>query len=104
MYYCYLQHTIHIPVVLFAIGGYAYSVGVNPWPWLTSQAAAEAMADEVATWLSKYGIDGIDMDIEEGAGGQGNNLIALQFACPNTQFKKLIFGLKVVRIYFHATL
>merc|ERR1712038_452881 len=60
-------------IVLFAIGGYAYSVGVNPWPWLTSQAAAESMADEVATWLSMYGIDGIDMDIEEGAGGQASH-------------------------------
>ena len=26
------------------------------------------MADEVATWMPKYGIDGIDLDIEEGAG------------------------------------
>ena len=75
----YLLHKIRIPVVLFAIGGYAYSVDINPWPFLTSQEAAEAMADEVATWLTKYGIDGIDMDIEEGAGGQGDNLIGLQF-------------------------
>jgi len=57
-------------IVLFAIGGYAYSIGVNPWPWLTSKEAAEAMAEEVATWVPTYGIDGIDLDIEEGAGGQ----------------------------------
>merc|ERR1712038_804553 len=57
-------------IVLFALGGYAYSIGVNPWPWLTSKEAAEAMAEEVATWLPKYGIDGIDLDIEEGAGSQ----------------------------------
>jgi hypothetical protein len=35
---------------------------------LTSQEAAEAMADEVASWPDKYGCDGIDLDIEEGAG------------------------------------
>merc|ERR1712038_844003 len=59
-------------IVLFAIGGYAYSVEINPWPFLTSKEAAEAMADEVATWLTKYGIDGIDMDIEEGAGSSAS--------------------------------
>jgi len=56
--------------ILFAIGGYAYSLKPNPWAWLTSQSAAEAMAVQVAKW-SDYGIDGIDLDIEEGAGSQG---------------------------------
>ncbi len=28
------------------------------------------MAEEVAEWIPKYGIDGIDLDIEEGAGSQ----------------------------------
>ena len=45
--------------MLFALGGYAYSIGVNPWPWLTSREAAEAMAEQVAQWIPTYGIDGI---------------------------------------------
>jgi hypothetical protein len=44
------------------------SLDFNPWKWLTSKEAAEAMATEVATWPDKYGCDGIDLDIEEGAG------------------------------------
>ena len=42
----------------------------NPWHWLTSQTAAEAMAEKVSTWFDKYNIDGIDLDIEEGAGSK----------------------------------
>jgi len=64
--------------VLFAIGGQAYSSSPNPWEWLTSQAKAEAMAAEVAQWPEKYGCDGIDLDIETGAGGTnsaGANLV-----------------------------
>ena len=53
---------------MFAIGGLEYSIGVNPWPWLTSREAAEEMAETVATWVSEYGMDGVDLDIEEGAG------------------------------------
>ncbi len=34
-------------VILFAIGGYLYSIDYNPWHWLTSREAAEAMAVEV---------------------------------------------------------
>ena len=36
------------------------------------------MAGEVATWPEKYGCDGIDMDIEDGAGnakGAGENMV-----------------------------
>jgi len=65
-------------VILFALGGYAYSVKINPWPWLTSRSKAEAMAEEVAQWPEKYGCDGIDLDIEDGAGdaaGAGKNMI-----------------------------
>jgi len=58
-------------VIMFAIGGYAYSLHPNPWEWLTSRDKAEAMAVEVAKWKDLYGIDGIDLDIEEGAGSQG---------------------------------
>jgi len=65
-------------VILFALGGYAYSVQINPWPWLTSKEAAEEMAAKVAQWPEKYGCDGIDLDIEDGAGdapGAGPNMI-----------------------------
>ena len=34
-------------VVLFSIGGLAYSESINPWQWLQSRGAAEAMAEEV---------------------------------------------------------
>lgn len=64
--------------VIFAIGGQAYSSKPNPWEWLTSQEKAEAMAAEVAQWPEKYGCDGIDLDIETGAGGAsgaGENLV-----------------------------
>jgi hypothetical protein len=65
-------------VILFALGGYAYSVQINPWPWLTSRSAAEEMAEKVARWPTEYGCDGIDLDIEDGAGdapGAGQNMI-----------------------------
>merc|ERR1711983_272901 len=55
-------------VVLFALGGYAYSSKIKPWPWLESKEAAEAMAERVAEWPEKYNIDGIDLDLEDGAG------------------------------------
>jgi len=60
-------------LILFAIGGYAYSLHPNPWEWLTSQSKAEAMAVQVAKWREDYGIDGIDLDIEQGAGSQGSS-------------------------------
>ena len=50
------------------VGGYAYSLDPNPWHWLTSRAAAEAMAERVAAWPALYGCDGVDLDLEEGAG------------------------------------
>lgn len=65
-------------VILFAIGGYQYSVMYNPWSWLTSQQAAESMAEKVATWPDLYNCDGIDLDIEAGAGSNnqaGPNLV-----------------------------
>ena len=33
--------------------GCPYSIQHNPWHWLTSKEAAEAMAVEVATWPGK---------------------------------------------------
>jgi hypothetical protein len=49
--------------VIASIGGEAYSASAS-WPWLASTEAAEAMAAEVVQWKTKYGIDGIDLDIE----------------------------------------
>jgi len=64
-------------LIMFSVGGYSYSLKPNPWPWLVSSSAAVAMAEEVATWSTKYGCDGIDLDIESGAGdasGVGPNM------------------------------
>lgn len=56
--------------VVASIGGQAYSAsaGADMWPWLQSKAAAEAMAVEVAKWPAQYGMDGVDIDIEDGIG------------------------------------
>jgi hypothetical protein len=64
--------------IIFAIGGIAYSESINPWPWLTSAEAARNAARRVVQWKQIYGADGIDLDIEEGAGNAsaaGQNLI-----------------------------
>ncbi len=63
--------------IIFAIGGIAYSTSINPWPWLTTPEAARAMAHKVAGW-KQLGADGVDLDIEDGAGNDpraGRNLI-----------------------------
>lgn len=44
--------------IMFAIGGEAGSSHPGTWDWLTSKAKAEAMAEHVAQWPSKYGCDG----------------------------------------------
>jgi len=56
--------------ILFAIGGQAYSEKPNPWKFLESKDAAIEMAKSVAQWDTLYGCDGIDLDIETGAGSQ----------------------------------
>merc|ERR1712232_116360 len=58
--------------VIASIGGQAYSAKADAdmWPWLQSKDAAESMAIEVAKWPEQYGIDGIDIDIEDGIGSQ----------------------------------
>lgn len=61
----------HDTVIIFAIGGYAYSIKPNPWWWLETKEAAEQMAEKVAEWPKKYKCDGIDLDLEEGAGSNG---------------------------------
>jgi hypothetical protein len=81
-------------------GGYSYSQGsYNPWPWLTSRSAAEDMAAQVAQWPSKYGCDGIDLDIETGAGDTaeaGPNLVAfvarLKALRPDIHVSQPVFG------------
>lgn len=84
--------------ILFAIGGQAYSQGES-WDWLTSTAKAEAMAAEVAKWPEKYGCDGIDLDIETGAGnvkGVGATLAAfvgkLKELAPKMIITQPVFG------------
>jgi len=65
-------------VIIFAIGGYAYSLKPNPWWWLESRQAAEEMAERVAKWPEMYNCDGIDLDLEEGAGARakaGPNMV-----------------------------
>jgi len=59
-------------VILFSVGGESYSNNPNPWPWLTSAEAATSMAKQVAQWPSMYGCDGIDLDLETGAGDAAN--------------------------------
>lgn len=85
--------------ILFAIGGQAYSEKPNPWEWLTSQSKAEAMAAEVAQWPEKYGCDGIDLDIETGAGSTdeaGHNLVffvaKLKALAPRMIVTQPVFG------------
>eukprot|EP01083_Nonionella_stella_P231534 817544_1 len=68
----------NVPVI-FSIGGEAYSNGKwSEWSWLQSQQAAESMAAQVAQWDTKYGCDGVDLDIESKAGGNkygGGNML-----------------------------
>ena len=64
--------------IIFAIGGYEYSLRPNPWDWLTSKDKAEEIAEVVATWPDLYNCDGIDLDIESGAGDHkeaGENMV-----------------------------
>lgn len=66
----------HDQIVLFSFGGESYSNQV--WPWLSSQSAAEAMAQTVSQWPTQYGCDGIDIDIEGTAGNDAtsaNNVV-----------------------------
>jgi len=59
-------------IIMFSVGGESYSNHPNPWPFLASESAATAMAKQVAQWPSLYGCDGIDIDIETGAGDASN--------------------------------
>merc|ERR1719385_170168 len=86
-------------VIMFAIGGYAYSIKPNPWHWLTSREKAEKMAEKVAEWPALYGCDGIDLDLEEGAGAKreaGPNMIQfirrLKELAPNMIVSQPVYG------------
>jgi len=86
-------------VILFALGGYLYSLNTNPWPFLTSQAAAESMAETTAQWPDLYGCDGIDLDIESGAGNSeesGVNMVhfltKLKALQPNMIVNQPVYG------------
>ncbi len=72
MYIYVYTHNIYISNI--SPGGYVYSIKENPWQWLTSKEAAEAMAEKVAEWPEKYNCDGIDLDLEDGA---GNRLVVI---------------------------
>lgn len=85
--------------IMFSIGGEAYSEKPTVWPFLASRDAAEAMAAEVAKWPALYGCDGIDMDIESGAGSSdtaGMNLVyftaKLKQLNPSIIFTQPVFG------------
>ena len=91
-------------VILFAIGGYLNSLHPNPWPFLTSQAAAEEMAMKVAQWPELYGCDGIDLDLESGAGdapGAGENMVhfvkKLKELQPNMHIGQPVYGYPQVK-------
>jgi hypothetical protein len=63
-------------VIIASLGGYAYSLS-GGWGFLTSASAARAAGAVVATWKDS-GIDGIDLDLEQGIGDQasvGPNLV-----------------------------
>jgi len=91
-------------IIMFAIGGYSYSIKPNPWDWLTSKDKAEAMAARVAKWPEQYGCDGIDLDLEEGAGSRpeaGANMIhfirRLKELSPDIIVSQPVYGYPQVR-------
>jgi hypothetical protein len=95
---------------LLLTGGYAYSLdNYKSWPWLQSQAAAESMAVEVAKWPALYKCDGIDLDIESGAGDESNagiNMVhfikKLRQLVPNIYIGQPTFGYpQVCQNYTH---
>jgi chitinase len=54
--------------IIAALGGETYSQKTEWWKFLTGSASdARAMGKKIAEW-KKYGIDGIDLDIEQGIG------------------------------------
>eukprot|EP01084_Bolivina_argentea_P101684 182267_1 len=83
-----------VPVIL-SIGGYAYSQSTSYWPWLESSSAATEMAQNVSTWDKLYGVDGVDLDIENPAGNSGN--IARNMVTFAKEVKKLNPGFLITQ-------
>jgi hypothetical protein len=46
---------------------------------LTSKEAAESMAERVAEWPNKYNCDGINLDLEDGAGNRFEAITVILF-------------------------
>mmetsp|Transcript_50757 Transcript_50757/g.99466 ORF Transcript_50757/g.99466 Transcript_50757/m.99466 type:complete len:329 (+) Transcript_50757:49-1035(+) len=85
--------------ILFSIGGEAYSQQPNPWAFLETKEAAEAMAVEIAKWPAAFGCDGIDMDLETGAGTSTNAVKNIPYFAaklkevnPDFIFSQPVFG------------
>jgi Glycosyl hydrolases family 18 len=55
--------------IIYSIGGYSYSQDVSGWRrWFGNADSARNLAHQVASWKC----DGIDLDIEDGAGNDGD--------------------------------
>ena len=67
-------------LIIAALGGETYSTDLSWWKFLTGSASdARAMGEQIAAW-KKLGIDGIDLDIEQGIGDDkaaGANLLEM---------------------------
>lgn len=65
--------------IIAALGGETYSQPVGDWKFLTGSASdARAMGEQIAGW-KQYGIDGIDLDLEQGIGDRdvGANIVEM---------------------------
>jgi hypothetical protein len=55
--------------IIYSIGGYSYSMDTQGWKkWFGNADSAKHLASQVAQWPC----DGIDLDIEDGAGNDGD--------------------------------
>lgn len=61
--------------IIYSLGGYSYSLDTNGWrKWFGSADSARQLAQQVSQWQC----DGVDMDIEQGAGDDetmANNMV-----------------------------
>merc|ERR1712227_967368 len=70
---CAIQHCHHVCYWRICL-----LCKTQPLALVASKEAAEKMAEKVATWPDLYGCDGIDLDLEEGAGSNkiaGPNMV-----------------------------
>ena len=89
------EHT----TLILSVGGQMYSKLPNTWTWLSTPESARAMAAEVAQWQSKYGVDGIDIDLEWGSGNDGATaanvvvfIAELGALCPSFIITQPVYG------------